>query len=321
MLTQTPPERRRPTVVITQLSGAPRMAAGDEDVHYVRRDENGYLRWDAEHLYPLSAAEQSVCGRIGRIDQSAHDQLGVRGRWRIGTPHHDEQGRPIPHHDYAAIQRLLAMAVSALYRDQVRLRDDHVASAEATLRKYAAVRNRLRYLTGSIIGITVAIVLGALLFKLDWLAREIPHELGVEIVVFAGIGSLVSVLTRLSSLDLGEQLNPYLVYITGFSPPVVAVANAVVVYLILSSGIIQLKIGNGSTTPTAVYLVAAFLTGFSERFAQNIIGAASTTLGGAAPASKNAGSGDKPPSGEKDAASAGAASAEANQARSDGAAS
>jgi hypothetical protein len=138
-------------------------------------------------------------------------------------------------------------------------------------------QNRIRYLIGAVAGIVVAAVLGAALVLLS--TRFGPTEppfiqpqLLVLILVFAGIGSTTSILTRLASIDLRAETSTFSVYVSGLARPFVAVSFAVVVYFILDTKMIDITIGStaGGRSP-GVYVVTSFLCGFSERFANDII--------------------------------------------------
>jgi hypothetical protein len=149
--------------------------------------------------------------------------------------------------------------------------------AETAYVLYNQVRNRMVYLSGSIVGIGAALLLG-LLILLTSLSTGVPSDLLIApklliiIVLFSGIGSTTSVLTRLSTIDLREEISKFLVFISGFSKPFVATAFAVVVHLILKNKIVGITLGGGSDGENdGVYAVTSFLCGFSERFASDII--------------------------------------------------
>jgi hypothetical protein len=94
----------------------------------------------------------------------------------------------------------------------------------------------------------------------------------VLIFVFAGLGSVASVLTRISSIDLREETSSFSVFVSGFSRPLIAMVLALVVYLILDAKLVDIRFGNPSEPKAnAIYLLTSFLCGFSERFANDII--------------------------------------------------
>jgi hypothetical protein len=149
--------------------------------------------------------------------------------------------------------------------------------AQATYDDHLETVNRLRYLLGVVLG-TVA--LGLVAAAVLWFSSSAGLHLGISaelligLFAFAGMGTLASVLSRLSSLDLGQRRSARIVVISGASRPLVAIILAIVVYVILVLRIVNIQVGSGTTgqpTPDGIYLIAAFLSGFSERFAQEII--------------------------------------------------
>src|SRR6266852_3465465 len=149
--------------------------------------------------------------------------------------------------------------------------------AQATYDDHLETVNRLRYLFGVVLG-TVA--LGIVAAVVLWFTSSQGFRLGISpqlligLFAFAGMGTLASVLSRLSSLDLGQRRSARIVVISGASRPLVAIILAIVVYVILLLRIVNIHVGSGTTaqpTPDGIYLIAAFLSGFSERFAQDII--------------------------------------------------
>jgi hypothetical protein len=134
-------------------------------------------------------------------------------------------------------------------------------------------KNRIRYLLGTIIGVATAGILGSVVFILSsFLEPFITPQSLILYFVFAGIGSITSVLTRISSIDLSEEVSNFSVILSGASRPIVAMFLALIVYLVLDMKIIDIKFGNPAESKiNGIYLVSSFLCGFSERFAGDII--------------------------------------------------
>lgn len=133
-------------------------------------------------------------------------------------------------------------------------------------------KNRMRYLAGAVGGICVSAALGAGSLLLTPFGEYVTPKLLILLFVFAGVGSLTSVLTRISSIDVKEETSNFSVYVSGFSRPLIAMFFAVIVYLILETKILDVKFGSPTENKAgAIYLVTSFLCGFSERFAQDII--------------------------------------------------
>jgi hypothetical protein len=134
-------------------------------------------------------------------------------------------------------------------------------------------KNRIRYLCGALIGVLAAALLATAFFAVSrfWQPFISPQFL-ILIFLFAGIGSITSVLTRIGSIDLRKEISDSSVVISGAARPVVAIFLALLVYLILETKIVDIKFGNPSDGKVySVYLISSFLCGFSERFASDII--------------------------------------------------
>jgi hypothetical protein len=197
--------------------------------------------------------EQNLIADIVILDHRAHHQLRPQTR------------------EWDEVLKLLVNAVVCLHVRDARQGRLIFEEAERVYYHHNQTKNRVRYLTGALTGIAVAGALGAgSLLLSKSLEQFIAREFLILIFVFAGLGSLTSVLTRISSIDLKEETSNFSVFVSGFSRPLVAMFLAVVVYLIVNGQIVDIKLGNPND-PKAGYLVISFLCGFSERFAEDII--------------------------------------------------
>jgi hypothetical protein len=185
------------------------------------------------------------------------------------------------------------------------------AQAQSIFRSHVTTRNRLVYLFGVVFGFfLVAIALWCMISAVVWLSggssthstdnsaahtsqttsqpttQGVPTSITlplpkaedvVPVFAFAGMGTVVSVLTRLRSLDLTDETSRNLVLISGASRPLIAVIFASVTFVMLKHQMIPLQIGtpsSGSPAPSGqagLVLVASFLCGFSERFATDLL--------------------------------------------------
>lgn len=137
-------------------------------------------------------------------------------------------------------------------------------------------KNRIRYVVGTGVGVLTLIALAALAVALTSLpvfgTLAAPQTI-VALFAFAGIGSTASVLTRLSTMDLKDETSKGMLLLSGASKPLIAIAFASIVYIIFKHQLVAVSMGS-STQPDsadAAIWVAAFLCGFSERFASDII--------------------------------------------------
>jgi len=171
------------------------------------------------------------------------------------------------------VKRLLWNAVTACFeRDSVSQARLLYKKAEQAYYDYVQIRNRLRYLLGMGIGILAAAALGRALMLIEPLEPYVTASLLFLIVFFAGLGSVASVLNRLSDIDLRQQPSDLMIILSGATKPVVASILAIVVFLILDLKVLDIQFGSPSgDNGNGIYLVSSFLCGFSERFATDII--------------------------------------------------
>jgi hypothetical protein len=121
----------------------------------------------------------------------------------------------------------------------------------------------------------------------SWLLmlKGVPIQPIMLIVHAAVIGSVASVLTRLSKFLSLTAFNPLLIYFSVLTRPIIAIVFAIFVYTVMKAGVIS-SLGVDLQGPSAPYFAWAigFLCGFSERFARDIVTRASAPLGAPEPA-------------------------------------
>ena len=202
-------------------------------------------------------AETLLAKEIVRVDHRSLHTL---------PPHSKERGE---------IRDLLVNVATFLQARQVEAGRALLKETETVYYRHFQARNRLRYICGMLVGIAGMIVFGLLITLLPGaLSTLFPPTMVPMILLFAGMGAITSVLTRLGSIDLRDQTSPWMVFVSGVARPVTAVCLALVVDLVLSLRIFDIHVGvetQGSALPQGLFAVAAFLSGFSERFAQDVL--------------------------------------------------
>ncbi len=88
--------------------------------------------------------------------------------------------------------------------------------------------------------------------------------------VVGGVGSIVSMLVRIEDFDNQEAEHRAILFFTGFFKPIIGIASALFVVTILEAGLIPLAIENVDQR-TFFFLALAFVAGFSERLASDIV--------------------------------------------------
>jgi hypothetical protein len=175
----------------------------------------------------------------------------------------------------ASVRELLQAAANAatIGGDPAKAREAF-AKAEIVFQNDVQTKNRMFYLVGIAFGlIAIGVLAGSVLGVAHWLkliALARP-EMVIDLFAFAGLGSLTSVLARLSTIDLKDELRRKWVVISAGVRPIMAVSFAAITYLLLNFDLVTFS---GFDTPgkkKALIWIAAFLCGYSERFAQDLL--------------------------------------------------
>jgi hypothetical protein len=259
-----------PTVVSAQRSDAPHRESVDPPAV-----KDGWL------VVPLpanaTAADMALRAEIRTIHRQAYTDLAFIDRCRWAG--------------YNSVESKLRIAAESL---QAGLHDEAarlVASAQATYREQLGAQRKIWYLCGVLIGIgLLGVLVLALQAASNSLGNVISQQFALQLLLFAGMGTLASVLMRLGSFKIETYATRALVMISGISRPLVAVFVTFAMYTILKSHLQTVTVNGKDLTnvnqSSYVYFTAAFLCGFSERFGKDLISRASGAFGagGAAPA-------------------------------------
>ncbi len=181
----------------------------------------------------------------------------------------------------------------------------HVAPELRTIESYylkaAEKRARMVYVWGMVQGIAgFGILIGLVAAYLAAASRASLHDANAQqlaaTVVAGAVGALISVLLRMderrtSTFKIDAEIGGRAVRRLGLFRTTVGAILAMAVFCTLKAGLVQqIKLPTGSSA-IYFYTVVAFLSGFSERWAQIVLGSAETVLAPAAPA---AGAGPPP---------------------------
>jgi hypothetical protein len=187
------------------------------------------------------------------------------------------RARIVRRHVWARVEvgELLDLAASACgAKDPIAAREI-VTRAEERFGRALQVGNRLLYVAGMLGGVLLLGSLGgALVLSSSSVSVGLaPGPVLLSIFAFAGLGSIVSCLTRIRSLDLREETSRWVVALSAAARPVIAMGFASVVYLILQYQLVSIQVGGGSDgAQHALWFVASFLCGYSERFGSDLLG-------------------------------------------------
>jgi hypothetical protein len=154
-------------------------------------------------------------------------------------------------------------------------------SAIKCFHRHLLSRNRWRYVGGVLLGIAVLVMLAWSVRA--WADTGEIEELGLQaaccmwIILFAGMGTLCSVFSRLASIDLSEETSGGMILLSGIFRPVTATMFALAIIEIIKLKVITIQIG-AEARQQDIYFLAAFLSGFSERFATDLIARTETVF-------------------------------------------
>ncbi len=259
------PERPHRTGVVT-LPGSP------PEAHV---NAAGYVQFDVDpdkHPAAGTAAAAKILGRLEKVDHAAHTNLGrldpllERQGWRL-RHRADRRWHRTP--EYEGVAGLLVRAGELLREGFTAAAGAQVDEAATTYRKYVDGRTRRNYLVWAVVGAAVALALLVALQASGWIDGLIPRDLGYQIGIFATIGALTSIMTRINDLDLTSQVTRVSIWISGGVRPFVAIGVALVAYVMIDSGLVS--IAPQTLDPDRLAVIVAFLCGFSERFANEFL--------------------------------------------------
>jgi hypothetical protein len=151
--------------------------------------------------------------------------------------------------------------------------------AEAYFKRASQRRAQLRYLAGMIGGLSVIAVIGVLLSiglaMMPSISDQAP--LFVATLVAGGAGAVMSVLyamtsghLRLHTLFANAESTLAPLVAAGALRPLLGALSGTVVYVLLQSGLVPLKVPDGAAE-TPFYIALAIVAGFSERWARGVL--------------------------------------------------
>ena len=166
--------------------------------------------------------------------------------------------------------------------DLVREQRRKLAECETYYHRAASKAGRIVYVSGMFIGIWLAALFGVVVGFLLW-AAGLGDDLETILLCYGAgaVGALVSAMSRMSSAEQGRfnidfELGRPLMRRLGVYRPFVGGAIGVALYFLLASGLLDIHVE--AANKPYYYGFAAFLSGFSERFATVILGAAERKL-------------------------------------------
>jgi hypothetical protein len=186
---------------------------------------------------------------------------------------------------YGALVKSLALLDSQLGPAPKEIIELHKRELEQAAHYYLRAASRYAkfdYFVGMLVGIFVCllvIALGALVWVLFGFDAYIGKIL-VGCLVAGGIGAVISVLSRMTfgELVLDYEAGRRLLTMFGGFRPVIGMAFGAAMWVMAGSGVLALGPSEASKIPYFQILIA-FLAGFSERWAQDMLGRTADQIG------------------------------------------
>jgi hypothetical protein len=110
-----------------------------------------------------------------------------------------------------------------------------------------------------------------------WLTSPVASTLLI-VVLSAISGSIISIMARINAFTTAITVRPLVLFLTGLLKPVIGIGSAVFIYAVLNTGFIPLEIPADKTI--AAWAAIAFVAGFSERLAPDVVGKLAGMRGG-----------------------------------------
>ena len=101
-------------------------------------------------------------------------------------------------------------------------------------------------------------------------------ELVLLVAIAGAVGSAISIMVRIQEYEPLKETDPTILFLIGLFKPIIGVAFALFVFTVLKSQLIPVQV----VTPNEFYFYTAlaFVAGFSERFAKDIVARAEDAL-------------------------------------------
>lgn len=148
----------------------------------------------------------------------------------------------------------------------------HLKEIEKYYRKAAARSGQIVYVGGVLLGMVPMLVLGVTAWIVIANAQDFNSPAGIGLLCFCAgaVGAMVSVMSRMSTgrVRLDWEFGKDTLRTLGALRPFVGAVFGLMTFLALKSGVVNLMAGDGSSY---YYVVFAFVAGFSERFAQDML--------------------------------------------------
>jgi hypothetical protein len=246
-----------------------RLRERDDEVRVHRLSD--WVTKDAPLIADLMHECDLLAIRVGEVLRGTSERIAMR--WIVG----------IQAHLLGYFERSGELPNEKAERALVKTQSKKLVELEGYYHRAASKAGRIVYVSGMLIGIAIAAVLGILAGVLLWAVDLRGDELQIPLLCYGAgaLGALVSAMSRMGKPERGSfnidfELGRPLMRRLGVYRPFVGAVIGVGLYFLLASGILDVTVEEAKEP--YYYGFAAFLSGFSERFATVVFGAAERRL-------------------------------------------
>lgn len=249
----------------------------EHDQHVSLHRLSDWVTADAPQVADLLHECDLLAIRVGEVLRGTPEKIAMR--WILGVQEHLLGFIERTKRDNHSSKETLETREKALVRGQ----REQLVACERYYHRAASRAGRLVYITGMLMGLVPVLLLVMLLGLLLWATGL--WDRGAELLVLCAgagtIGALVSAISRMGKPEKGKfnvdfELGRPLIRRLGLYRPFLGAIFGVALYFLLASGIAQVEISGDKQL--YYYGFAAFLAGFSERFATVMFGTAERRL-------------------------------------------
>lgn len=173
-----------------------------------------------------------------------------------------------------AVSNLATSAPNLTFAKEVRekLQKDAKLSNNPFRRIFLSDSPAVRVILG--LGLLLYFVIPLSPFLFHWLDGE-AQLFGVEtrLIIFVALcgatGSIVSIMVRIRDFSNDLEVDPAILFFTGFFKPIIGLSFALFIFSLIKAGLLPLKFQGGGEE--FFYLALAFMSGFSERLAKDAV--------------------------------------------------
>jgi hypothetical protein len=243
------------------------------------KDGEFHLTYDAG-LAPSNTL--FLLGRLQTVHNASRTMLTGQSSRRFADLAYGAAGTILNIMEMQAAARLRSTPIDDKdLADRTRVAKAALRDVESFVETASQTRARILYSLGMLVGLSLVVFIGLLLNWLlpwlNWLPESDAHFLFYTLIL-GGIGAVISVISRASSLRLRYEVGPVELVLFGMFRPLVGGVSGFVVCALIRSKVLNFALPPDPAESIYYFAGAAFIAGFSERLAPGILETAGRRL-------------------------------------------